>query len=147
MLHYVALAAVAGFFLPLQGLLNARTSLVLGGPLISTLVNFLGGTLVLLVLLLVTRAPVPTTAQLGQVPTLAWFMGLGGIFFVGQAAVTMPKLGAAAMIAIVVAGQMFASIVFDHYGILQPPHPVTLSKVAGAILLLAGVWLILRPGQ
>ncbi|WP_088348349.1 MULTISPECIES: DMT family transporter [Rhodomicrobium] len=147
MLQYVALAAIAGFFLPLQGLLNARASVVLGGPLIGTLINFVGGTIMLVVLLLFTRTPWPTSAQFGQMPTLAWFMGLAGVFFVGQAAVTMPKLGAAAMIAVVVASQMFASILFDHFGILQPPHPVTLQKIAGAILLLAGVWLILRPGQ
>lgn len=147
MLHYVALAALAGFLLPLQGLLNARTSDELGGPLWATLVNFLGGTIVLAVLLLALRVPLPSAAQMGQVPALAWFTGLGGIFFVGQAAVTMPKLGAAAVIAIVVAGQMFASIVFDHYGVLQPADPVTLQKLAGAVLLLAGVWLILRPGQ
>ena len=67
--------------------------------------------------------------------------------FISQATVTVPKLGAAAMIAMVIAGQLFASMVFDHFGILQQAHPVSWHKIVGALLLLAGVWLILRPGE
>jgi len=147
MLQYIALAALAGFFLPLQALVNARTSDVLGGAFLATLVNFLGGTIILIAILLAIRSPVPTAAQIGQVPLYGWITGIAGVFFVAQAAFTVPKLGAAAMIAVVVAGQMFGSMVFDHFGILQSSHPVTLQKIAGAILLLTGVWLILRPGQ
>ncbi|NJM35468.1 MAG: DMT family transporter [Rhodomicrobium sp.] len=147
MLNYIAAAAVAGFFLPLQALINARTSGILGGPFMATLVNFAGGTIMLIVLLLAIRAPVPTVEQLGRVPVYGWFTGLAGVMFVAQAAYTVPKLGAAAMISLVIAGQMFASIAFDHFGVLQEPQPVTLQKAAGALLLLAGVYLILRPGN
>jgi uncharacterized membrane protein YdcZ (DUF606 family) len=37
--------------------------------------------------------------------------------------------------------------VFDHFGILQAPHPIGWQKIVGAAMLLGGVWLILRPGQ
>lgn len=146
-MQYIALAAIAGFFAPLQAVVNARTSQVFGGPLMATLVNFAGGTIMLLVMLAVVRAPIPTGEQIGKVPFYAWFSGLAGVIFVGQAAITVPKLGAAAMIAIVIAGQLFASMVFDHFGILQQAHPITGRKIMGALLLLGGVWLILRPGE
>jgi transporter family-2 protein len=146
-MYYVALAALAGFFLPLQALVNARTSQVLGGPFMATLVNFVGGSIMLLIILAVIRAPIPTAEQAGKVPLYAWFTGLAGIMFVTQASFTVPKLGAAAMIAITIAGQLFASMVFDHFGILQQAHPVSWQKILGALLLLGGVWLILRPSE
>ena len=108
-------------------------------------VNFASGTIMLLALLAIVRVPVPTIEQIGRVPIYGWFTGLAGVMFVAQAAFTVPKLGAAAMTAIIIAGQLSASIVFDHFGLLQTPQPVTWDKLGGVLLLFAGVWLILRP--
>jgi len=147
MLYYVALAALAGFFLPLQSLINARISGLINGPMLAALVNFVSGTIAIVLLIALFRIPLPTAAQASQVPSYGWLTGLFGAFFVAQAAFTVPKLGAAGMIALVVTGQMFGSMVFDHFGIMQPVHPVTLQKALGAVFLMAGVFLILRPGQ
>ena len=146
-MQYVALAAVAGFLLPLQALVNSRTSQVFGGPFMATLVNFAGGTLILLVILVVLRTPVPTAEQFGKVPAYAWFSGLVGIMFVAQSAFTVPKIGAAAMMATVITGQLFAAIMLDHFGVLQQAHPISVQKVIGALMLLGGVWLVLQPGK
>jgi transporter family-2 protein len=146
-MQYIALAAIAGFFTPLQALVNARTSQTFGGPLMATLVNFVGGTIALVIILALLRTPIPTGEQIAKLPFYAWFSGLAGVVFVGQAAFTVPKLGAASMIAIVISGQLIASMVFDHFGILQQPHPISWRKIAGALLLLGGVWLIMRPGD
>ncbi len=63
MLKYIAFAALAGFFLPLQALINARTSQVLGGAFWATLVNFAGGTVFALLILAALRTPVPSLDQ------------------------------------------------------------------------------------
>ncbi len=147
MLKYVALAVASGVLLPLQALINARTSHILGGPIWATFVNFAGGTILTVLILALLRSPIPGPEQISRVPVYGWFAGLLGLFFVAQAAFTIPKLGAAAMVALVIAGQMFASVALDHFGILQSPAPLSWEKLAGAILLMAGVWLILRPGS
>jgi transporter family-2 protein len=68
-----------------------------------------------------------------------------GANYVLMAIILAPRLGAATLIALTVTGQMFASIVADHYGILgYPVHPVSMWRIAGAGLLLAGVVLIER---
>jgi transporter family-2 protein len=113
--------------------------------MMAALVNFVGGSVGLLVLILLFRVPWPSGAQASLVPSYGWLTGLFGAFFVAQAAFTVPKLGAAGMIALVVAGQMVGSVLLDHFGIMQPVQPITLQKVAGAVLLFAGVMLILRP--
>ncbi len=145
MAKYIAFAALAGFFLPLQALFNARTSAVLGGPFWAALVNFAGGLIFLIPLIFLLRLQVPALEQAARVPWFAWFAGFAGVLFVAQAAYTIPKLGAAGMTAVVIAGQMFGSMAFDHYGVLQQTDAISVQKVLGALLLIAGVWLILRP--
>jgi bacterial/archaeal transporter family-2 protein len=52
----------------------------------------------------------------------------------------LPHMGAGTAVALLVAGQMLGSLVFDHYGLFGlAQHPVDLP---GALLLIAGVVLI-----
>ena len=47
------------------------------------------------------------------------------------------------LIALVVAGQMAAAITLDHFGAFGlSPHPISVSRLLGAALLIAGVVLI-----
>lgn len=147
MLQSIVLASLAGLLLPLQSLIAARVAATINGPMMAALVNFVGGTVTLTVLITLFRVPWPSGAQAAMVPGYAWLIGMFGAFFVAQAAFTIPQLGAAGMVALVVAGQMIGSVAMDHFGILQPVQPVTAQKALGAVLLLAGVVLVLRPGQ
>ena len=57
----------------------------------------------------------------------------------------VPKLGATGWTALIVTGQLIASILFDHFGLLGlQVKLVSVSKVIGAILLLVGSTLITR---
>jgi transporter family-2 protein len=145
MFQYVALSAMAGFLLPLQSLIAAQVAATINGPLMAALVNFVSGTAALVPLILLLRVPWPSGAQAALVPGYGWFIGLIGVFAVGQAAFTIPKLGAAGMISLLVAGQMIGSVLMDHFGVLQPVQPITMQKIIGTLLLVAGVLLILRP--
>lgn len=56
-----------------------------------------------------------------------------------------PRLGAAASLCLVVLGQLLAALLVDHFGWLGfPQHSISLVRVAGVALLLAGVVLITR---
>jgi transporter family-2 protein len=59
------------------------------------------------------------------------------------AVVLLPKLGASGFLALALAGQMITSIVLDHFGLfgLVERH-LTLPRLFGAVLLMAGVALI-----
>jgi len=60
--------------------------------------------------------------------------------------VAAPVLGAARMMVLAIAGQMIASILLDHFGVLHDRRPISLTTIAGAVLLLAGAGLVLRKG-
>jgi bacterial/archaeal transporter family-2 protein len=139
------LAFVAGLLLTVQVGMNAAVRNAFGSPGAAALANFLIGSVGLAVFVLVTRAPAPTKAAFSGVPAWAWFGGLLGAFYVGSSVVVGPRLGAAALLALTVFGQLVASLVVDHYGWLNfPQHPLTLTRMAGAALLLAGVVLVVR---
>ena len=47
------------------------------------------------------------------------------------------------LLALTVGGQMVASVIVDHYGLLGfQQHPVTLTRLVGIALLLLGIWLV-----
>ena len=95
------------------------------------------------VLVLVLQEPIPSVATLARVPWWAWSGGMFGAVFIGLGIVLVPKLGAATFFALLVAGQMIGSMVFDHFGILGlPVNPISLTRLIGAGLLVGGVLLI-----
>jgi transporter family-2 protein len=140
-----ALAFVAGLLLTVQVGLNAALRNAFGSPGMAALANFLVGSVGLLLYVLMTRAEWPSRAVLSAPPAWAWFGGLLGAFYVASSVVVGPRLGAAALLALTVFGQLVASLVVDNYGWLGfPQQPFTLARLAGAALLLVGVVLIVR---
>ena len=139
------LAFVSGLLLTVQVGLNVALRNAFGNAGTAALANFLVGTAGLLAYILVTRAQWPGRAVLVGAPAWAWFGGLLGAFYVASSIVVGPRLGAAALLALTVFGQLAASLVVDHFGWLGfPQHPFSAARLAGAVLLLAGVVLIVR---
>jgi transporter family-2 protein len=80
-----------------------------------------------------------------ETPSWYWVGGLLGALYIAAAVVLAPRLGATTMIASVVAGQMLASLVLDHFGWVGfAEHHATPSRLAGVILVVAGVLLVRR---
>jgi transporter family-2 protein len=74
-----------------------------------------------------------------------WSGGLLGAVYVVATIVLAPRLGAATLIAAVVAGQMIASVLLDQYGLVGfPVHPLSALRLLGAGLVIGGVVLIQR---
>ena len=58
----------------------------------------------------------PSTGSLAGAPWWVWVGGLLGAFYVLGSVVAAPKLGAATLVAVILAGQAFASLLVDHFG-------------------------------
>lgn len=138
-------AVLAGAVLAVQVGVNVQLRNSLGDPITSTLVSFVVGSIGLAVYAVVTRAPWPSMPSLSQAPVWQWTGGLLGAVYVVSTILVGPRLGAATLLSLVVAGQMIAAMVLDHHGWLGfAQHAVNVSRVAGALLLVAGTVLILR---
>jgi transporter family-2 protein len=137
------LAAMAGISLVVQQALNANLRAALTSAAWSGFVSYFLGVICMVGLALLLRDPIPSLATASRIPWFAWSGGLFGAIFIGLAIFLIPQLGAATFFALLIAGQMFGSIAFDHFGLLGVPvHPVSAIRLAGAALLVGGVVLI-----
>lgn len=140
---WIGLAVLGGLLIGMQPSVNARLAVHLGHPLSASLVSFATATVLLALLALVLRPPVPALAAVRAMPPWVWLGGALGAGFVTIALMATPRLGAATTVALLVAGQLCASIAIDHWGLFGlPVRPVDWARVAGVLCLVAGVVLI-----
>jgi transporter family-2 protein len=145
MMLFLLLAVLAGAMLPVQTGVNVQLRGLLGQPLAAALVSFLVGTLGLAAVVALLRVPVPVGAAWGRSAWWHWSGGLLGAAYIAVTVVLAPRLGAAALIAALVAGQMMASLIVDHFGWVGfAQHAVTPLRLAGAALIVVGVILVRR---
>lgn len=134
------MAALAGACLATQAGINAQLSKALGHPLWASFVSFAVGTILIVPLLAIWRVPEPALALAAKAPWWIWTGGAIGVFFVTAALMIAPKTGILAFLAAMIAGQMLASLVIDHYGLVgMPIRPVTWPRAVGTALIVAGV--------
>jgi transporter family-2 protein len=82
---------------------------------------------------------------LARLPAWAWLGGALGAYYVATSIFVAPRLGAANLISITVAAQLFMSLALDHYGLVGfAQHSINVWRILGALLLVAGSLLILR---
>ncbi|KLI98180.1 DMT family transporter [Luteimonas sp. FCS-9] len=145
LLSSIALAALVGMVLPLQALLNARLGALTQGALFASFVSFAVGTCALALALAAGRTPWPTLRELVALPPWLWLGGLIGAAFVFSGTLLVPRLGAAGLICLIVAGQLVGSLLVDHFGVLSPSRPIDATRIVGALLVCAGALLVVRP--
>jgi transporter family-2 protein len=140
-----ALALAAGMSVVVQQILNANLRSELNSAVWSGFTSYLVGVLCMVAMALALQEPIPSVGVMARIPWWAWSGGLFGALFIGISILVAHQLGAAALIALLVTGQMVASIVLDHFGWLGlEPRPIDLTRLIGVCLLIAGVVLIRR---
>jgi transporter family-2 protein len=146
---YVLLAALAlgcGALLTTQVGSNTVLGKALANPYIPAAVNMVIGLAATVILLAVVHKPLPTLAVARNAPWWSWLGGgvLGTLYLTGNILLA-PRLGAAALVGLVVTGQLLFAVLCDQYGWLGfEHHPATLWRIAGCLLMVAGVALIAR---
>ena len=138
------LAMLVGIGLTLQIGINALAGERLGSPLTGAVLNFAVG-LVALVAVALVSAPRPPPSSFATLPAWAWTGGLLGAAYVASTTILGPRLGATPLLALVLAGQLVAAVIVDHYGMVGfPQHSFGWGRGLGIALLSAGALLIMR---
>jgi transporter family-2 protein len=139
------LAIAAGVSVVIQQALNANLRSALHSAAWSGFISYAVGLACMALLVLALRDPAPAVSVAARIPLWAWSAGVFGAIFIGLGILLVPQIGAATFIALVVTGQMLASITFDHFGWLGlTQRPVDAPRLIGVALLIGGVVLIRR---
>jgi transporter family-2 protein len=141
----MSLTALAGATLAVQVGLNATMREHAGSPMAAALVNFLVGTVFLAVVVFSSRGSFTALADAAGAPWWAWGGGILGGLYIAASAAFGPAIGGATFLALIVAGQIVAALALDHFGLLGfPVRPLDVGRVAGALLVIAGMFLLAR---
>jgi transporter family-2 protein len=140
---FIAIAFLVGGLLPIQGVINARLGQLLHHPLQASLTSFTVGAGFLAGCLWLTGVGFPTAGLVKEVPWYLLCGGLMGAVFVTTVLVLVPRIGVANVLIAAMAGQLFISMLVDHFGWLGVPvHSLGISRILGGIFLLLGVVLV-----
>jgi transporter family-2 protein len=123
---------------PIVGLMSLRV-----GAATSSLVVHLGGALLSAVLLLFRGGE-----QAHAWRSLPWYMltaGFVGVALFLSVSLTVPRIGAAGAITLVIVGQLLTGLILDHFGLIGlATRAVDGGRAGGLLLVILGGYLIVR---
>jgi bacterial/archaeal transporter family-2 protein len=137
-----AITAIGGVATALQahfmGLMDKRL-----GTLESVFITYSSGGALIGLIMLIQRG-----GNLSAGAALPWYVytsGALGLVIVGVLAYSTPRLGLVAAFTVSVSAQFVMGALVDHFGWLgAAERPLTVSRIAGMAVVMAGVWLIVR---
>lgn len=137
------LPALAGITITTQAGVNSQLRVAVNNPVVAAFISFLTGTIILGAYIVATRQAVPGMSQLRNIELYKYAGGLLGAFFVTVIILTVPKIGSANVFALVIAGQLFMALLYDHLGLFGfPQSNISVTKIVGVVLLIGGAYLI-----
>jgi transporter family-2 protein len=108
----------------------------------SVFIVHIGGAIIALIPLLVYGSKL---VQWRSVPWYALGAGFFGLIVIAAVSYIIPRVGVAASITTVVAGQLLVGTILDHYGWLgTTARPLDFTRLIGLGVVLAGVWLTVK---
>lgn len=130
--------AAVGLQSPLASMISQRL-----GVFESVFIVHLGGAMVVLVPLLFMGG-----GKLSEWRSLPWYAlcaGVFGLIVIAAISFMIPRIGVAASITAIVAGQLLVGLFLDHFGLLGASiRPMDLTRGLGIVVVLAGVWLTVK---
>jgi bacterial/archaeal transporter family-2 protein len=141
---YYLLALLAGSAVAIQTGANAQLKLIVNSLIVTACISFLVGTTVLVVYVLIAnRQHIPELSVVSQISWWKWLGGIMGAAYITTVVIIAPKIGAANTLGFIMAGQLIAAVVFDHFGWIGfVVRPVTIWRILGVVFLLFGVYLL-----
>jgi transporter family-2 protein len=130
--------AAVGLQSPLASMISQRL-----GIFESVFIVHLGGAIVALVPLVFSGGGKLT--QWRSVPWYALSAGIFGLVVIGAISYMIPRVGVAASITAIVAGQLLVGMILDHFGLLGASvRSLDITRLIGISVVLTGVWLTVK---
>jgi transporter family-2 protein len=138
----ILIGLAGGIAVGLQGPLASMMTQRMG-PLESSFIVHFGGAVISIIPLLILGG-----GKLGQWRSAPWYAltaGFFGLVVLSAVSYTIPRIGVAAAIVSIVAGQIILSAMLDHFGWLGAAvRPLDAPRLLGLAVVMLGVWLTVR---
>lgn len=142
-LLFIMLSLCAGMMIPFQSAMNAQLGKSLQSPYFSALSVFVVAVVGLSFYLLISRQSIPALQNFRSAPAWGYSGGILGAAYILLIVICAPQLGIGTVTAMVLAGQIVAATLIDHFGLLHTPvHAINWQRAVGLLLMAAGVYLV-----
>ncbi len=139
---YLLSAVVIGAAFAAQPAINGAAAKILGSAFPATALS-VAITLLASIIVMVLGRTTPTLENLTQLPWWIIFGGFAGVLVVGGGTVIVPVTGAAVFFVCLIAGQLFGSVILDHFGAFGlPVHEIGILRILGVLMTFGGVLLV-----
>ena len=140
---WALLGIAAGACIAIQAPINAMLGRGLSMPVAAACVSFLSGAIIALVVAATSSFEGRSPDWRGPDLWLYIAGGALGTVYVTTAIFLTPRIGAAAVMAFAVSGQLLAGILLDRIGFLgMAVREISVGRIGGALLLVAGALMI-----
>ena len=138
------MALFVGMILPVQFSINSQLARVFGSALPAASISFLVGSVLLLILTVLTQREWPNFAVLKATPAYIFIAGgVIGATFVACSVIITPRLGAAVTFCFIIAGQLLSATLIDHFGAFNvTAQAITPGRIFGIALVAAGAIMV-----
>jgi transporter family-2 protein len=138
----IAIGLIGGIAVGLQSPMASMITQRLG-IFESIFIIHIGGAIIALIPLLVYSG-----GKLTEWRSIPWYVlgaGVFGLVVIGAISYMIPRVGVAAAITTIVAGQLLVSTVLDHFGLLGAvERSMDPTRAFGLAVVLVGVWLTVK---
>ncbi|MEZ4905617.1 MAG: DMT family transporter [Spirosomataceae bacterium] len=139
------LAFLVGIANTVQSGVNSQLRIAVQNPILASIISFLIGlTALLICYALFNKAPVPSLENFRNIVWWKWIGGLLGAFYVLSVIFSVKEIGPANLLSLLIAGQLLAGIVVDHFGWIGLMFILSIFGVSWHWAYYGGVWLVLK---
>ncbi len=143
----MGLVLVSGMLIPVQIASNKKLCEAVRSPVLAIALAMTSGAIVL-GLLAAARIGDGTLAAAPRVPWWAWLGGLCIAFAVTVQVINAREEGMGPIMALIIAGELAAAIVVDHFGWLDMKQdPIRWWKIVGVLLMAGGAAMLQIKGK
>jgi len=137
-MQFLIIAFLMGVILSTYLPMNSAASRYLGSSIAASFSFFIVATTTSLCILLFS-GQYQCLTKLKSVPVYLHIAGIISAFFIVGTTFLVPRIGARTFFILLVSGQILMAIAISHFGLLESPQdPVTIKKLAGAMLVIGG---------
>ena len=142
-IHLVGLALLLGAIVSIYFPMVAQSAKILGSGPMANVPFFAIALISSIVIAMVSGSRVEHFQKIATLPLWLLTAGVMSAGLIIGSSFLIPKIGLGAFFVLLVAGQVLAGMVFGYFGLFGvPASPLTLGKVSGALLVIAGVYLV-----
>ena len=141
--QYLALGLTLGAAVAIYFPMIAKSAQILGSAPLANVPFFGIAFLSSVIIAFVTGSRLADFGKFTQIPPVLLSAGVMSAGLIIGSSFLIPKIGLGAFVVLLVAGQIIAGLAFGQIGVFGiEPQQLTITKVAGAGLVIAGVYLV-----